>query len=1001
MSAQRVITHVVESEPLFVTLSHQQAWYTSAFVGGGIVWQHESVTEKYGAALVESLQEAHKIILDVAGASASEREMLIELLRPHQDKLKLILPIYSFWELAIAGEVPNWQQAATAQKSHLLRWTSILPDAAIIFIRDPIDWPSPSPLSLLLTQHWSGSLVLLPSGKVSLVSKQEIVPLLMEEMGSPSRGSVLVEATNYALPSLFERAVPLYESMHQARIHRQMVATTKLELLPFPCRVRDVIVSPEKAIGLAVELLPTPSQVSDANTARATYFKALKNDQWTPVLEEIPVVATVVVAQSVVAAPSVVQLESPPPVVELQQEPEPPTSSPTPVKAPIEHLEVPATVVVSEQEKEQQLKEDVQKLFSTQTVTQHKKTIVEKSRQRRVVKKRSKKRTLIFYLGLTFVGIGLLFAALLGSLQITQQLIRQEFTAVASEIAKTTTPGTQTVRWGKLPLLFTILSPQQQIASLVFSLPLIDVGDAMVASNSHLQELLSLQVTIDEHAIALYDSVMGNNTASVAQILEEIKTTLQKENEAAEALEEIAMQLPESLQTSIASASANVLPLTERRRNEVLTKTLVPRLLSLLGVDGTRRYAVVLQNSQELRPTGGFIEAVAILTFNEGSITSQDVYSSYQLDTKIPGAIEPPTDLKATIGEEQWWLHDANWFADSVQSAKQISWFLEKTLQEKPDGVIVINTAGLPQLLRSLGPLPMQVFNEVLTEKNIDERLEFHNELPSQITADKPEYRQELLSQLLTKLRTLSPEQVPTLLRVLGELIDEKQVLFFMENSDDHLAFRQLGWTGELAFPTCPAEYVETGCVSDGIAIVESNIGANRANAHIERDSSHTAVLSPTGARHTRSVRYTNAATTRAWPKGDYRAYIRTYVPGKPSSIAASLSGVPIDPTQIVVRDAGVGTEIGFIITVPVASTAELVLTYEQLTPLPPTSTYVFYETRQPGLTEDIPSLELTYPEGWDVVSHKPSATQGDSALLFPPTPSAYLMRAIQFTPAQ
>lgn len=1000
MSAQRVITHVVESEPLFVTISHQQPWFLSQFVGGGIVWQHENISETYSPVVVESLQEAHKIILDVAGASASEREALIELLRPHQDKLKILLPIYSFWELAIAGEVPSWQQAASAQKSHVLRWTSILPDAAIIFIRDCFDWLSPSPLSLLLTQHWGGSLLLLPSGKVSLVSKKDIVSLLMEEMGSPSRGSVLVEATNYALPSLFERAVPLFESMYQARIHRQLVATTKLELLPFPCRVRDVPVSPEKAIGFAVELLPTPSRQSGANAARTAYLEALKNDQWTPLLEEIPVVATVVVTPDVVQPEPELPLEiEKPPVVELPSEPvEPP---PVPIKAPVEHLEVPAAIVVSEQEKEQQLKEDVQKLFSTQTVTQHKKTIVEKSRQRRVVKKRSKKRTLIFYLGLTFVGIGLLFAGLLGSLQITQQLIRQEFTAVASEIAKTTTPGTQTVRWGKLPLLFSILSPQQQIASLVFSLPLIDVGDSMVAANTHLKELLALQTTLDAQSTALYGVVMGDNTTTVAQTLEEIKSTLKKEGDAAEALEEVAIQLPESLQASLASASANLLPLTERRRNEVLTKTLVPRLLSLLGVDGTKRYAIVLQNSQELRPTGGFIEAIAILTFNEGSITSQDVYSSYQLDAKIPGRIEPPADLKATIGEEQWWLHDANWFADSVQSAKQVSWFLEKTLQETPDGVIVINTAGLPKLLRSLGPLPMQVFNEVLTEKNIDERLEFHNELPSQIAADKPEYRQELLSQLLTKLRTLSPEQVPTLLRVLGELVDEKQILFFMENSDDHLAFRQLGWTGELAFPTCPAEYVETGCVSDGIAIVESNIGANRANAHIERVSSHTAVLSGSGVRHERSVRYTNAATTRAWPKGDYRAYVRTYVPGKPNSIAATFAGTPIDPTQIIVRDSAVGTEIGFIITVPVASTAELVLTYEQLSPLPPTSTYVFYETRQPGLVEKIPPLELTYPEDWETVSHMPSATRGDNYLLFPPAPSAYLMRAIQFTPAQ
>lgn len=1024
MPAQRVITQVVESDPLFVTISHQPNWFALHCVGGGIHWQHLSVDAALEQETLALIEEAHRVVLDVAACTPPQREALIARLSPYQNKLKIILPLYSFWQLAVSGEIPQWSLAYEWQKTHVLHWTSLLPEATIIFIRDVVDWQSPLLLSLLLVQHWSAGLVLVPEGNLAVTKKNELIGSLMQEFGAPSKGSVLLEATSYALATLFEQALPVYESMYQTRIHQQRVATTRLELLPFACRVREIHTTLSQSVEHALTLLPTPSEAAQLDKQRQEMLQHLQDDPWlaaaaaqqpapsvmpasqhpptpdspaptaTALSVSKPIASPTTSTQPPVSSPSTPPHTSPPVV-------NPPTSLEQPDPPVPEAVALPAAATVTEAEKEQQLKEDIQKLFSVQGVSQHHQTIVRKSRQRRVVKKRSRKQTIVFYLGLTFVSIGLLFAALLGTLQITQQLVRQEFVAVASGITQSPTAASSEIRWGKLPLLFSLLRPQQQLASLVFSLPMVDTGAAMLEAERLFREALTTRDTVTTNVVALYDIATGRTTGDIGTTIEVLTTTLQSATDLTDQLDTTIAQFPEPMSQPLASAAAQLLPTTERRRNDILTKTLLPKLAPLFGADGIRRYAVVLQNSQELRPTGGFIEAIAMLTFNEGSLIGTDVYSSYQLDTRIPGQVKPPQDLTASIGESQWWLHDANWFADGAASGRQVSWFLEKTLNQAPDGVIFINTAGLPRLLRALGPLEVQEFNEVLTEKNIDERLEFHNELPSQVVAGKPEYRQVLLEQLLYKLTTLPAEQVPTFLETLATLAQEKQLLFFLPVAENQQVFRQLGWTGDLTFPTCPAAYVETGCVSDGLALVESNIGANRANAYITRSQTHKAVLSPSGVRHERIIQYTNSATTRAWPKGDYRLYLRAYIPGQPTNIAVTLAGTQVNPADIAVRSTEFGAEVALIVTVPVASTSELKLTYDQNQTLSPTSTYVFYENRQAGLTEDIPELVLQYPQEWQVASHLPPATTTAVGLVFPPSPTSYLMRVVQFTPAQ
>ncbi len=1024
MSVRRVITHVVESQPLFVTISHQPEWFKKQYVDGGVIWQHFPIRKQIDASLIESLHEAHKVIVDTAGCSFDERTALITALTPHQAKVKLLVPIYSLWQLRVAGEIPGWQVVQDWQRALCARWSSLLPDANIIFLRDVLDWEERPLFGSLLTQHISQQVIFAIEGKFAVGTKSHLVRALFEESSTPPRGSVIIQTSEYVLSTLLERAVPLYESMYRARIDQQLVQTTNLELTPYPCRVKEAPASLSESADQIGTILPPPSQHKQWSQQCAEALVAIEADPW------------FVSSKSQAVAPAELQttthnLHPQNPSSEIADSTKSHTSADTNIDTSANHLGadgnqssgsltdesnspdspslsyeavIPSSddsILVSEAEKEQQLKEDVRRLFASQGIKRHTAVVERKSIQRKVVQKRSRKRTLAFYLGVLFISAGLFFAGLLGTTQVTQQLARREFTVVANNLTTTNQTTANAVQWGKLPLLLSLLRPQQATLNAVFSLPMLDTSSQMLEAEKTVRKALELRDSRTEKMATLYSILIGQSTGDVAEATASLSQDAVTAQELATTLASTTTQLPEPLSSALASAAAELLPSTTDRKQDLLTKSLLPQLAGLTGSSGLRRYVVVLQNSQELRPTGGFIEAIGVLTFNGGSLISQDIYSSYQLDARLPGEIKPPLDLTSTLGETQWWLHDANWFADGSAAGGQVLWFVEKTLQQAPDGVIFINTAGLPKLLRSLGPMEMQVFNEVLTEKNIAERLEFHNELPNQISPDKPEYRQELLRQILNKLTTLSPEQVPTLFSTIHTLLDEKQMVLSLKTVDDQKVFRQLGWTGDLTFPTCPAAYVANGCVVDGLALVESNIGANRANAYIARQQEHTAVLSRSGVRHERKIQYTNAATTKAWPKGDYRTYMRAYMPGKPTNLVVTFDGTTLPSNEVAVRETEFGTEVAFVVTVPIASTKSLRIQYDENQALTPTSTYVFYENRQAGLTEPIPTLNIVYPQDWRVSSLAPSAINLGSQLQFPPSQTAYLMRVVQFTPAQ
>ena len=113
---------------------------------------------------------------------------------------------------------------------------------------------------------------------------------------------------------------------------------------------------------------------------------------------------------------------------------------------------------------------------------------------------------------------------------------------------------------------------------------------------------------------------------------------------------------------------------------------------NLAGYKEAKTYLVLLQNSNELRPTGGFIGSVGVIKFEDGILSDFRIDDVYTLDGQLKGHVDPPLPIRDLLGQEHWYLRDSNWSPDFKESAIRAAWFYQKEGGESVDGVIAINS---------------------------------------------------------------------------------------------------------------------------------------------------------------------------------------------------------------------------------------------------------------------------------------------------------------------
>lgn len=319
----------------------------------------------------------------------------------------------------------------------------------------------------------------------------------------------------------------------------------------------------------------------------------------------------------------------------------------------------------------------------------------------------------------------------------------------------------------------------------------------------------------------------------------------------------------------------------ELKNKLYLLRNFSSRLESLIGVDKPKKYLVLFQNNMELRPTGGFIGSLAIISFDKGKLTEIVVSDVYSIDGQLKGHVEPPEPIKKYLGEAGWYLRDSNWDPDFNISAKRAEWFLNKEVGTQVDGVISIDLKFVKDLLDLNGPIELTDFNKTVNSDNLYRITQ--DEVEKDFFAGsikKQSFLTALSKALISKTENIESSKYLTFLKLIYKNLENRHIQIYLDDINANKALLNLGYGGVINTNTNCGKR----CVNDNYSLIDANLGVNKSNLYIERKQNISVQVSRTGINHELIVNYKNQSGKASGQNGIYKNYARLIVP-KESSV--------------------------------------------------------------------------------------------------------------------
>ncbi len=267
------------------------------------------------------------------------------------------------------------------------------------------------------------------------------------------------------------------------------------------------------------------------------------------------------------------------------------------------------------------------------------------------------------------------------------------------------------------------------------------------------------------------------------------------------------------------------LPILEKNVSNFISSSDI--ILSLLGNESKKRYLVLFQNNNELRPTGGFIGSFALVDIDKGNIKKISIPGGgpYDLKAGLKVSIESPEPLH--IINPRWEFQDANWFADLPTSADKLIWFYGKSGGPTVDGLILVNASFLEDILKITGPIELPEYNKVISSENFFQEVQNNVELEYDKSENKPkQIIADLTPKLINTLLHSDKKQFSEILDLVMNSLNEKELQLYFTNFTLEKMVLQNNWGGQLKKTD-----------KDYLDIVSTNIAGEKTDAKIKEDA--------------------------------------------------------------------------------------------------------------------------------------------------------------------
>ncbi len=534
---------------------------------------------------------------------------------------------------------------------------------------------------------------------------------------------------------------------------------------------------------------------------------------------------------------------------------------------------------------------------------------------------------------------------------------------------------------------FSLIGLEETIRSQERTFSLID---NMVNAEEELTEMVTVG---KEVATALLSNDSGNPAGvSPASALEKLRTlirTLQDHLGLAQA--ELASLLVER---RFPFSFAFINRQAEKAHQELIrlrvTTGYVEHFMSLYpgfaGFTEPKKYLVLLQNSMELRPTGGFIGSLAEAQFADGRLSDFVIQDVYTVDGQLKGHVDPPAPVRDLLAQEHWYLRDSNWDPDFLVSGTRASWFYEKETGTRVDGVIGISTPLVIDLLRATGPILLQDYNDRISSDNFFGKSLYYtqtNFFPG--STQKKDFLGTLAQALISRITSSDGVNSFAVFAAIAKALASHDIVFMFPDVELQAQVEHFGWAGRVPSRSgCTEGNRISSCLFDPLAVVEANVGINKVNYFVKRSQIRQVTIGAQGeVEEVLTLGYRNTSPpvssndTGAQPTGggDYRMYTRFLLP-----VGASVSTITLDGTTLLVRDpkqkpppqyvekvdvSSGQFALGVALDIPPGTERRLVIAYTlgpRLSFEQGKGAYELFEQKQPGVYDASYQAVIRYP---------------------------------------
>ncbi len=269
----------------------------------------------------------------------------------------------------------------------------------------------------------------------------------------------------------------------------------------------------------------------------------------------------------------------------------------------------------------------------------------------------------------------------------------------------------------------------------------------------------------------------------------------------------------------------------------------IPRIMGATS-DGPKTYLLLVENEDELRPTGGLVTAVGTLLMENGRVSSLTFENEDQTIDPLVDWSKPypaaPWQLQEYMNSRVLLLRDTSWFTNYPTAALYAETLYSYVKGYSVNGVIAFDQQFLVDILQATGPLQLVGVSYPITASNV---IAYMRSAKTPTAADlaSPDWNNKLFIKLISDalIAKISGGTIQTesLLTNLLQALNEHHLLLRFDSPTMTNVLANRHWDGVVR--------PEKG---DFLMAVDTNVGFNKTNAVVKSNLTYDVDLTKPSA---------------------------------------------------------------------------------------------------------------------------------------------------------